>query len=53
MFSGTHMSTMRPSTTVMPTQSPSLPCSLGGLNYDIYLIVDVSASINMKDFAAV
>ncbi|ETN76807.1 von Willebrand factor type A domain protein [Necator americanus] len=45
-----------PSTTMLPTspipsQDPSVPCQLSGLNYDIYLIVDTSSAISASDFA--
>lgn len=50
---GTHMVTPTTTTTVMPTPNPSVPCNLGSLNYDVYLIVDVSTSLSANDFSAV
>ncbi|CAD6185919.1 unnamed protein product [Caenorhabditis auriculariae] len=49
---GIQQTTVIPMTTPPPTQSPSVPCQLSTLNYDVYLILDVSATASAADFAA-
>ncbi|CAI5452370.1 unnamed protein product [Caenorhabditis angaria] len=50
--SGTPSSTIAPPSTPLPSQSPSVSCPLGSLNYDVYLILDVSNAASAADFAA-
>ncbi|CAI4228831.1 unnamed protein product [Auanema sp. JU1783] len=49
---GTHMTTTTVGPSTVPTPAPSVPCSLSTLNYDVYLIVDISSSMSSSDFEA-
>ena len=53
IFRNSHLPPTTAIPTTVPTPPPSVPCAVSSLQYDVYLLVDTSATVSAADFASV